>query len=404
MALSTTAFDVDDADHELARYDVVGRPAGQDLQSLVELAALVCEVPTAALNLVTSDAQHQVATVGVEPSICRRADSMCATVLDQPDLVVVSDASEDLRFWDNPFVAGPLGAVRFYASAQLRTPRGVSIGRLCVFDDRPRTLTAQQRQLLEVLAARVVDVLELQLRGRELEQSLDALTRTRDELRRSNELLSLFAGQVSHDLRSPLTAILASTELLAQEPVVRDDPGLAPLAHAALAAGRRMTSMIEEMLEQARAGARPRLDDVDLGGLLEDVLADLAPVLTERGALARHDELPVVRADRHQLYVVLLNLLSNAVKFTPLCTRPVVELRARRQEHCWRVEVRDNGAGIPADRRASVFDLYARAAPGIDGSGIGLATARRAVEAHGGEIGVEDGAAAGTTIWFTLPA
>jgi GAF domain-containing protein len=180
-----------------------GTTPNRDLQALVDMTAQICAVPNAAINLITSTQQRQVAATGFEPAICLREDSMCAIVLERPDPVVVPDATEDDRFRLNPFVTGSLGDVRFYASAPLTTPKGGIIGRLCVFDTAPRRLTAEQQQALTVLADRIVDVLELRLRSRQLEESLSDLTAAQDELRRSNELLSVFAGQVSHDLRSP---------------------------------------------------------------------------------------------------------------------------------------------------------------------------------------------------------
>ena len=151
-------------DDALWRYDVLGRAPGRELQALVDIAAQICAVPTAAINLVTSTEQQQVATTGFEPSICAREDSMCAAVLETRDRVVVPNASLDDRFRDNPFVTGVLGHVRFYASAPLTTPEGVIIGRLCVFDSAPRDLDEAQEQALVAIAERVVDVLELRLR------------------------------------------------------------------------------------------------------------------------------------------------------------------------------------------------------------------------------------------------
>ncbi|GAA1931809.1 GAF domain-containing sensor histidine kinase [Nocardioides marmoribigeumensis] len=386
------------ADAAIEEYAVLGGPTDEALQSVVELAALVCDVPHAAINLITRDHQHQVAAVGIDPSVCAREDSMCAAVLHEPAPVVTPDARQDSRFATNPFVTGEIGTVRFYASAPLVTPGGEAIGRLCVFDDLPHDLTAQRAHMLAELARRVVDVLELRLRTRQLEQS-------RDELRRSNELLSLFAGQVSHDLRSPLTAIMANAELLTLEPVVQEDEGVAALADATLAAGRRMAAMIQAILDFTVVGARLDMTDLDLGDLLTDVLTDLDPIVEERRARVSSGELPQVRGDRQQLYAVLLNLVSNAVKFTPATTRPVVEVRAVREDGRWRIEVSDNGRGIPAEQREGLFDLYSRGAGsgGVEGTGIGLATARRAVEAHGGSIGIEDAPGGGTTVWFTVP-
>ena len=394
---------LDDADARIDEYGVLEQPGGRDLQALVELAALVCDVPNAAINLVTSSNQHQVATAGIDPSVCAREDSMCAAVLDDPVPVVVPDASRDERFEHNPFVTGSLGAVRFYASAPLVTPTGVTIGRLCVFDEQTHELTTERADVLSIVAARVVDVLELRLRTRQLEQSLTELTRTRDELHRSNELLSLFAGQVSHDLRSPLTAVLANTELLSDEPAVRDDPDLLQLAGATMAAGQRMAGMIDTILSYARAGGALESSDVDLDLVLDEVLSDLAPVVGERQAHVRRSDLPEVRGDARQLYSVLLNLVSNALKFTPPPTRPEVVIAADREGDGWVVTVGDNGRGIPVERRESLFELYSRGDQAAEGWGIGLATARRIVEAHGGRIGIRDSALGGAEVWFTLP-
>ena len=385
------------ADAQLAEYGVLEETGGRDLQALVDIAAIVCDVPSAAINLISSDHQHQVATSGFDPSVCLRSDSMCAAVLDDSSTVIAEDASQDPRFAENPFVTGVIGDVRFYASAPLVTPSGVTIGRLCVFDEVPRKLDDEQAGVLRVLAERVVDVLELRLRSRQLES-------TQEELRRSNEMLGLFASQVSHDLRTPLTAVLANAELLADEPVVQGDPEIAQLVDATVAAGRRMATLIETILGYARVGAALERSDVALGALVEHAMSDLGPALRDRGAEVLHEDLPVVRADEQQLYAVLLNLISNAVKFTPVGTTPRVVVAAVRSEDTWRITVSDNGRGIPEDQRAGLFELYARGDSTVDGTGIGLATARRAVEAHGGTIGIDDAPGGGTTVWFTLPA
>jgi signal transduction histidine kinase len=392
------------ADEAIARYRALDEPGGRDLQALAELAALVCGVPNSAINLITRDHQHQIAAAGIDPSVCSREDSMCAVVLDDTRTVVAPDASADPRFATNPFVSGEIDTVRFYASAPLITPDGTTIGRLCVFDSEPHELAAERADVLQVVAQRVVDVLELRLRGRQLEQSLVELTRTQDELTRSNELLSLFAGQVSHDLRSPLTAILANTELLADEPAVTGDPVVAELVGATHQAGQRMAGMISTILDYARSGAVLRPTEVDLDEVLSHVLDDLAPAIGRRSAVVRREPLPQVVGDATQLYAVLLNLVSNAVKFTPPDRAPEVAVTAARGDGEWRVAVTDNGRGIPATGRDTVFVLHARGDSSVEGSGIGLATARRAVEAHGGRIGIDDAPGGGTTIWFTLPA
>jgi signal transduction histidine kinase len=388
----------------LAGYRVLGDAPQRELQALVDIAAQVCAVPRAAINIITSTQQRQIATTGFAASICAREDSMCAAVLEHTDRVVVPDASLDARFRENPFVTGILGAVRFYASAPLTTPDGVIIGRLCVFDPQPRELVKAQEEALVTIAERVVDVLELRLRTRELETSLAALTQTRDELHRSNEALSVFAGQVSHDLRTPLTAIVASTEMLGQQPAVAGDVWTGRLVATAHRSATRMAGMIEQILAHAKVGAELHRTDTDLDVVLASVLEDLAPTLEARSASVAAGELPTLPADGPQLYSVLLNLVSNAVKYARPGVPPVIEVSAERSGESWRLSVRDNGIGICAGDRDLVFGLFNRVETSVDGSGIGLATVKRIIEAHGGTIGISSVEGPGTDVWFELPA
>ncbi len=105
------------------KYGVLGGVLARDLQALLDLTAQVCDVPAAAINLISSTHQHQVAAFGFEASVCAREDSMCASVLEQPTLTVF-DASQDGRFARNPFVNGEIGAVRFYATSPSSLPTG----------------------------------------------------------------------------------------------------------------------------------------------------------------------------------------------------------------------------------------------------------------------------------------
>jgi signal transduction histidine kinase len=392
-------------DAEIERYDALDDSVPAGLQALVDLVTRVCGVPYAAVNILTSTEQHQVVTSGVSPSICRREDSMCAAVQEVARPVVVADASQDPRFADNPFVTGEIDAVRFYASAPITTPDGVTIGRMCVFDTAPRELDEQQVQALRTLAGQVMEMLELRLRTRLLEQSLADLTRTRDELRRSNEHLALFAGQVSHDLRNPLTAIQTNAELLATEPVVAADPDSRAVVDGILGATARMDAMIGDVLRLARRGGRFTAGEVSLADVFAAARTDVEAQRQRVGGTVVLDDLPVVRGDGGMLYAVALNLLSNGLKFARPGVPPTVRVAAERRDDAWRVGVTDDGVGVPPEQREGLFDLYERGATDVEGHGIGLTTALRLVRAHGGEMGLETPeAGVGLTVWFDLPA
>ncbi len=400
--VSTTEFDAQRV-VEIDRYRVLVEPPRKDLTALVDVAAQVAQVPLATINLITDTEQHQIATTGFEPSICAREDSMCNLVLHEKAPVIVPDASQDPRFKDNPFVTGEIGNVRFYATHQLKTPGGVVIGTLCVFDEEPRELSDEQEEGLVKLADRVVDLLELELRTRELTTAVEQVERARTELERSNQVLTAFAGQVAHDLRNPLSAVKMSLELLEDQMASPELDGdtLAYVASRANSGAERMQSLIDDLLAYARVGGQMKRERVDLAAVMEDVRSDLSVPLAD--ADLQVGDLPVVEGDPVQLRAVLQNLVANSAKFTPPGEQARIEVRGTGQGDVWRIEVVDHGLGVPEEDRERVFAPLARAHDDVEGHGIGLATVRRIIDAHRGRIGIEETPGGGATVWVELP-
>lgn len=386
--------------HSIEQYDVLSRPPRLELAAIVELAAKICGTPMATINLITDAEQHQVAAYGFDAAVCAREDSMCAAVLGDDTPVVVPDARVDPRFADNPFVTGVIGRVRFYASHQLTTLDGVVIGTLCVFDEEPRTLDPSQVEALGTLAERVVDVLELSLRSRELAAS--------------NERLSSFAGRVSHDLKTPLTSMSMSLELLRERIAGADDDAadgaVAPddvdeavwLLERALEGSRRMAALIDEVLAYASLGGAMTFEPVDLDAVVDDVLTDLAGPLA--GVPVTRGDLPTVRGDVVQLRSVVQNVVDNATKYRDPSRPLTIAVTAVDRGPRWRIEIADNGLGIPPADRDRVFQPRVRLSDDARGSGIGLDTVRRVVQAHGGSVGIDGNDQGGTTVWLELPA
>ena len=383
-------------------YDAVRMPPRAELQGVVELAARIAGVSRASVNIITDTEQHQIATTGFEGSVCRRRDSMCATILGAGQPVVVADASRDARFARNPFVTGEQDAIRCYVAHPLVTRDGVPVGTLCVFDGEPRELDAEQLAGLATLAERTVDVFEVRLRGRELALSLMENQAVQAELERSNERLASFAGQVSHDLKTPLTTLSLSLSLIREQlddgQVVAES---ATLLDRAIHVSARMADLIDDVLDYARLGGTFRATEVDLDFVLGKVLEDLAPDLA--GVTLHISQLPTVLGDRAQLHAVLQNLLGNAARYR--CEeRPLeVHIAARHVQRAWRIEITDNGRGVPPAERHRVFEPLARVDDSIEGTGIGLATCRRIIGAHGGRIGIDASVTEGARFWFELP-
>ena len=150
----------------LHEYDLLDAPAGDELDAVVRVAAMVAGVPTATLNLIDEHRQCQLTTVGFDGADSDRKDSMCAVRFETGDFVYVPDASKDRTYAENPWVTGILADVRFYASAPLITPRGHALGTLCVFDSRPRELSTDQIDRLKDLAVTILALFERRRQAR----------------------------------------------------------------------------------------------------------------------------------------------------------------------------------------------------------------------------------------------
>jgi signal transduction histidine kinase len=210
----------------------------------------------------------------------------------------------------------------------------------------------------------------------------------------SPDELAAFAGQVSHDLKNPLAAIGMSLEMASEEAGSLDPDGsvLASLLDRAAGAADRMRDMIDALHDYAIAGTGLAPDRVDLA----ELVADLAPT-------ARASALPTVTADPDQMRMLLANLLGNATQFAREGGTSTVAVDAARIGDRWRVEVVDDGRGIPADDRERVFEPMVRLDKTVPGTGVGLSTCKRIVEAHGGTIGLAAAPGGGTVAWFELP-
>jgi GAF domain-containing protein len=154
----------------LWQYEVLDTVPEEIFDDLTELAARICESPIALISLVDEKRQWFKSKVGITEMETSRDVSFCAYAITQSDLFIVPNASKDPRFAANSLVTGG-PKIRFYAGAPLVTPDGYALGTLCVIDVKPRTLRADQKEALKVLARHIVSQLELRKRTKELNQA-----------------------------------------------------------------------------------------------------------------------------------------------------------------------------------------------------------------------------------------
>jgi two-component system, cell cycle sensor histidine kinase and response regulator CckA len=165
----------------LWQYEILDTVPEEVFDDLTELAARICEAPIALISLIDEDRQWFKSKVGVTINETSRDISFCAHAIKQTDLFIIPDATQDLRFANNPLVISD-PKIRFYAGAPLITPDGYALGTLCVIDKVPRELRLEQQQALRVLARHVMTQLELRRHAKELNEAHQAKKTTNGEL------------------------------------------------------------------------------------------------------------------------------------------------------------------------------------------------------------------------------
>ncbi len=231
--------------------------------------------------------------------------------------------------------------------------------------------------------------------------------RQEDELRRSNAELAQFAYVASHDLQEPLRMVANYTELLGQRYRGKLDERAEKYIHYAVDGAKRMQRLVADLLAYSQVGSQGKpLVRVELQAVLDSVLRALEAVMRESGATVEvAGPLPEVLGDEGQLRQLLQNLIANAIKFRA-DRPPRVRVAATRRDARWEIAVADNGIGIEAQHRERIFQMFQRlhARGEYEGSGIGLAIAKRIVERHGGRIWFDSTPGVGTTFFATLGA
>ncbi len=225
-----------------------------------------------------------------------------------------------------------------------------------------------------------------------------------------SRLQSDFVSAVSHEFRTPLTSMRHLTDSLERGIVPDEDRRrqyYAALSHETM----RLHRLVESLLNFGRmeAGAfEYRFEPVDIAGLVGDVVDEFRKEPASSGhriELRADRDLPPLRVDREAFGRALWNLLDNAVKYSP--GRPAIWVDLAREGKHAALRVRDQGPGIPLEEQKEIFDKFVRGAAarssGVKGTGVGLATVRHTVRAHGGEIRIESRPGEGSTFTILLP-
>ncbi|MCJ7744315.1 MAG: PAS domain-containing sensor histidine kinase [Dehalococcoidales bacterium] len=252
-----------------------------------------------------------------------------------------------------------------------------------------------------------MDITELERAEAKLQEAYEKERKLRQEIEAEAERKILFTRALVHELKTPLTPVLASSELLVSE--LREEPYLS-LAQNIHRGAANLNRRIDELLDLARVEigmleVNPKA--VDANQLLPAIADDMKAMVTSNGqslVVTIPPYLSPVWADEERLRQIVLNLLINASKFTP--EGGTITLRAKEENSNLVVEVEDTGPGIPKEEQKQLFQPYHRQIPDrehLSGLGLGLALCKYLVELHGGKIWVQSEIGKGSTFGFSIP-
>ena len=278
------------------------------------------------------------------------------------------------------------------------------------FDDtrEVRAWSPVEIDALKVAAGVLGGAVKRQMDEAALQNELEQRQALIAELKSKNEELERFTYTVSHDLKSPLVTISGFLGFLEQDAIAGRIDRVRQDSRRIQEAVLKMQRLLNELLELSRIGRMINPpSDVSVNDLIDEALEIVRGRLDERSIKVDVEpDLPLVHGDRPRLLEVLQNLLDNAAKYIGQASKPTIEVGQRGEDTELGMPIfyiRDNGIGIAPEHHERIFGLFNKLDARTEGTGVGLALARRIVEVHGGRIWVESEVGEGATFLFSLP-
>jgi PAS domain S-box-containing protein len=257
-------------------------------------------------------------------------------------------------------------------------------------------------------------MLEAELAARQAAEQAQAMLAAKNvQLQEIDEVKTQFLATMSHELRTPLTSIVSFTELILDDQEHELTPDTVSSLSVIQRNAERLLGLVGDLLLLSRleAGGNPlELGPVSVPGLIGEAIRSASATAAEHGITVEVTAAdgPLIQADQFRLEQVLDNLLSNAIKFSGQAGRPGrVRVRATHDGQMWRIDVTDDGIGIPAAELGQLFGRFVRASnarlAGLPGTGLGLSVVKAITELHGGRVEVSSTLEHGTTFSVYLP-
>lgn len=239
----------------------------------------------------------------------------------------------------------------------------------------------------------------------------ESLHRINAELTKANEVKSEFIALMSHELQTPLTSIIAYSEILIQQGV--EVPESSEYLFDIYQSAHHLLDLITDLLdfskiERNKLNLHPTFFEFsEIAAVLEQIFSPMIQNGKLQFFVDIPSTLPAIEADKNKVKQVLMNLLSNSIKFTPAGGKIHLQARYNEEEEAIQVSIMDTGRGIAQDQLQQIFQKFYQVDSGTNrefgGLGLGLAVTKQMIELHGGRIWAESALGKGSTFCFTIP-
>jgi two-component system NtrC family sensor kinase len=384
----------------LYKYAILDSQPEQGYDDVTELASYLCGTPFATITLVDKERQWFKSELGFGTNETGRADGFCACALLQPETLIVEDTLKDPRFCQNPFVLGG-PKIRFYAGAPLIAPNGHILGTVCVFDTKPRELSAGQIKALQSLARQVMALLEARLQLIENGRAAAALMQT-EKL----AAVGRVASSMAHGINNPLEAV---TNLLYLSRLETEPGRVRDWLDQADQELRRVAVIANQTLRFHKQASKPRA--ITCGDLFSTTLLVFEARLRNSGIAVEkrkraNEPVECFEGDVRQ---VLGNIVANSIDAMPIGGRLLVRSREGTDWKTGRkglvLTIADSGLGMDPEAQRRKFEAF-YSTKGIGGTGLGLWMSAEIMHRHEGTIRIrssQSSFAHGTVATLFLP-
>ena len=326
------------------------------------------------------------------------------TNLDPGEYVFKVKASNNDGVWNEKvtsiviIITPPFWKTWWFRIVALAMISSIIVG---IYIARVRRVERMQKILEQKVRAQTI---QLKLLNEEEHKARLEANLANEELEKKNKEMEQFVYIASHDLREPLRTTSSFVELFRKQYGGKLDEKADTYLSYITQASDRMKTLIDDLLDYSRIGAKKELQRIDCNIALQEVLADLGTALTESGATVRTDSLPVINGYPQSIKQLFQNLIINGIKFRKKDVSPEIHIYADKEGDAWKFSFADNGIGIAPQHKEKIFVIFQRlhTKKDYEGSGIGLAHCKKIVELHKGNIWVESTPGEGSIFHFTI--